>query len=81
MENKKTKIIKGCDEWYKNIHPYQISTSRARHPIHIIEGGEVITEDMGEDFSQAGDVGVWGLNQKDYEWFKAHIKDIEVGVE
>ena len=75
----KTKIIKACD-WYGNIHPYLISTDRAKHPVHMIEGGDYITEDMDTEFNPAGDMGVYGLNSKDYEWFKNHLKDVEVEV-
>lgn len=72
------KLVKVCD-WYGKINPYTISTSRARHPVHMIEGGTYITEDMSE-FDPAGDMGVFGLNQKDYEWFKNHLIEIELEV-
>lgn len=69
--------IMACD-WYGNIHPYMIQTSRAKHPVHMIEGGSYLTEDMTE-YDPKSDLGVWGLNKKDYEWFKNHLVEIEVG--
>lgn len=72
------KIIKVCD-WYGNIHPYTIQTTRAKHPVHMIEGGSYLTEDMTE-YDPASDMGVWGLNAKDYEWFKSHLQDFEIEV-
>ncbi len=72
------KKIKVCD-WYGHINPYEISTNRAKHPVHMIEGGAYITEDMSET-SPTSDMGVWGLNKRDYEWFKANLKEIEIDV-
>lgn len=74
------KTIKVCN-WYGNIHPYLISTSRAKHPVHMIEGGEYITEDMDSKFNPQGDMGVYGLNKKDYEWFINHLEEVEIEVE
>ena len=76
----KKKLVKVCD-WCGHIYPYTVLTSRAHHPVHMIEGGDYITEDMDTNFNQAGDMGVFGLNQKDYEWFKAHLQEVEVDVE
>ena len=73
------KVIKVCD-WYGHIHPYMVSTSRAKHPVHVIEGGSYITEDMTE-YDPQSDLGIYGLNQKDYEWFKEHLEDFEIEVE
>ena len=42
----------------------------------MIEGGQYLTEDMSETDPQS-DMGVWGLNKKDYEWFKSHLEEIE----
>ena len=74
----KTKLMKVCD-WYGKINPYYIKTSRAKHPVHMIEGGAYITEDMTET-NPASDMGVFGLNQRDYEWFKSHLEEVEVEV-
>lgn len=68
--------ILACD-WYGHIYPYYIKTQRAKHPVHMIEGGKYITEDM-EPTDPTSDMGVWGLNAKDYEWFKANLKEVEV---
>lgn len=71
------KVIKVCD-WYGNIHPYAIKTNRAKHPVHMIEGGSYLTEDMTE-YDPASDMGVWGLNARDYEWFKNHLEHFVIG--
>ena len=76
----KTKKVLVCN-WYGHIYPYYIQTSRAKHPVHMIEGGEYITEDMETRFDQRGDMGVFGLNAKDYEWFKNHLEEKEVEIE
>ena len=73
------KTITVCD-WYGKIHPYPISTSKAKHPVHMIEGGDYITEDMETEFDPQSDMGVWGLNAKDYEWFKNNLKQVELEV-
>lgn len=73
------KTIKVCD-WYGHINPYLITTSRAKHPVHMIEGGDYLTEDMDTEFDPQSDMGVWGLNAKDYEWFKNHLQDVELEV-
>lgn len=72
------KTIKVCD-WYGHIHPYFIKTTRAKHPVHMIEGGSYITEDMTE-YDPASDMGVFGLNAVDYEWFKNNLQDFEIEV-
>jgi hypothetical protein len=73
-----TKTMKVCD-WYGNIHPYEIKTTRAKHPIHMIEGGQYITEDMTET-NPSSDMGVFGLNAKDYKWFKNHLQEVEIEI-
>lgn len=72
------KIIQVCD-WYGHIHPYTIISSRAKHPVHMIEGGSYLTEDM-TNYDPQSDMGVWGLNAKDYEWFKNHLENFEIEV-
>ena len=72
------KKILACDKWWDHIYPYDIKTARAKHPVHIIEGGSYITEDMETEFDPAGDMGVFGLNSRDYEWFKSNLKEIEI---
>ena len=62
----------------KKFHPYQVET-KGKHPIHIIEGGEYITEDM-RVFDECDDCGVWWLNQKEYEYFKNNLREIELEV-
>ena len=74
---KKTIKILAC-EWFGNIHPYTIQTSRAKHPVRMIEGGDLLTEDQSHEYDPQCDMGMWGLNQKDYEWFKSHLTEQEV---
>ena len=58
------------------MHVYDVKT-HGKHPVHLIEGGYVITEDK-RDFEQSGDMGWFWLNQKEYDYFKSQCKEIEV---
>lgn len=59
----------------KKMHIYDVKT-KGRHPVHVVEGGEYITE---EDFDNGeGDCGWFWLNQKEYDYYKSQIKEIEV---
>ena len=62
----------------KKLHPYMVET-KGKHPVHIIEGGRYITEDM-EVYDESGDMGTWWLNQREYDYFKAHLKEVEITV-
>lgn len=53
----------------KKMHIYDVKTT-GKHPVHLIEGGEYITEDDRE-FDPCGDMGWFFLNQREYEYFKS----------
>lgn len=72
---KKVKII-GADFDPKKMHVYDVKTT-GKHPVHLIEGGAVITEDK-RDFAQGGDMGWFWLNQKEYDYFLSQRKEMEV---
>lgn len=56
----------------KKYHPYDVKTS-GKHPIHIIDGGDYITED---DREFCGDCGWFWLNEKEYQYYKSQVKKI-----
>lgn len=62
------------------IHPYTIQTSRAKHPVRMIEGGAYLTEDMETEFDPQSDMGIFGLNAKDYQTFKANLVEVEIEI-
>jgi len=70
----KLKII--CAEFDpKKMHIYDVKTT-GKHPVHLIEGGELLTEDV-RDFGPA-DMGWFWLNQKEYEYFKSQCKEVVI---
>ena len=71
----KVKILATKNE-SKKFHPYQVET-KGKHPIHIIEGGEYLTEDM-RIFDECDDCGVWWLNQREFDYFMRNLKVIEI---
>lgn len=60
----------------KKMHIYDVKTT-GRHPVHIIEGGDLITEDENI-FDERSDLGWWYLNQKEYDYFKSQCKEIDI---
>lgn len=80
MAKFKKVIIKGTEFDTKKMHPYDVKTT-GKHPIHMIEGGSYLTEDKRDFGMGTGDMGWFFLNQKEYEYYKAHEKDIEVEME
>ena len=66
------KII-GADFEPKKMHIYDVKT-KGKHPVHLIEGGEYLTEDEN-DFGSA-DMGWFFLNQKEYDYFKSQCHEI-----
>lgn len=62
-------------EWAK-YHPYTVKTS-GKHPVHLIDGGAYITEDE-RDFEPRGDMGWFWLNQREYDYYKAHRKEYTI---
>lgn len=65
----------------KKMHIYDVKT-KGKHPVHLIEGGEYLTEDeMPNDYYYSGcDMGWFWLNQKEYEYFKMHCEPIEISI-
>lgn len=61
----------------KKMHVYDCKTI-GKHPVHMIEGGAYLTESE-EDFG-SGDMGWFFLNQKEYDYFKSQLKEIEIKV-
>ena len=60
----------------KKMHVYDVKT-KGKHPVHMIEGGEYITEDE-RHFDESGDMGWFFLNQAEYDYFKSQLKIYEV---
>ena len=71
-----TKKILAAEFVIKKLHPYTVKTT-GKHPIHMIEGGAYLTEDESQ-FDEAGDMGWFFLNTKEYNYFKSQLKEIEV---
>lgn len=69
-----------CDWGKVHIHPYAIVSSRAKHPVRMIEGGQYLTENMDVKVEPQGEMGVWGLNQKDYATFKKNLTEKEIKI-
>ncbi len=65
----------------KKMHLYDCKTT-GKHPVHLIEGGEYITEDE-RSFETGGcsDMGWFFLNTKEYNYFKSQCKEIELDLE
>ena len=61
----------------KKMHVYDVKT-KGKHPVHMIEGGEYLTEDeMPESYYYSGsDMGWFWLNQKEYDYFKSQCKEL-----
>jgi len=70
----KVKII-GAEFDPKKMHLYDVKTS-GKHPVHLIEGGDILTEDYGVFGS--GDMGWFWLNEKEYQYFKSQCRKMEV---
>lgn len=79
MKSLGTKKVLVAEFDVKKLHPYTVETT-GKHPVHMIEGGEYLTEDES-CFNPAGDMGWFFLNQKEYDYFKAHCtieKELEI---
>lgn len=72
------KII-GADFDPKKMHVYDVKTT-GRHPVHLIDGGSIITED-DRAFEQSGDMGWFWLNQKEYDYFKSQCKEMDAEID
>lgn len=60
----------------RKMHVYGVKT-KGRYPVHIIEGGAYLTED-DRQFDASLDVGWFWLNQKDYNYFKSQLREIDI---
>lgn len=58
----------------KKMHIYDVKT-KGKHPVHIIEGGELITEDE-RVLDESSDLGWYWLNEKEYNYFKSKCRTI-----
>lgn len=61
----------------KKMHIYDVKT-KGKHPVHLIEGGEFITEDMRPLGDPQGDMGMYWLNQREYDYFKSQCREIVI---
>ena len=59
----------------KKMHVYDCKTT-GKHPVHMIDGGRYLTESK-KDFG-SGDMGWFFLNQKEYNYFKSQLREIEI---
>lgn len=73
-ENEEAEII-GADYEPKKMHLYDVKTS-GKHPVHLIDGGNVLTEDEG--CFGAGDMGWFWLNSREYDYFKSKCHKMKV---
>lgn len=76
-ESPKKKAILVADFDPKKMHVYDVKTS-GKHPVRLIEGGKWITEYEGEDINDGGDMGWYWLNQKEYDYFKSQLIEVEL---
>ena len=60
----------------KKMHPYVVTT-KGKHPVHLVAGGEYITEDERSFDTDSSDMGWFCLNQKEYDYFKSQCHEIE----
>lgn len=72
---KKTILVANFDP--KKMHVYDVKTT-GKHPVRLIEGGEWITEYEGEDINDCYDMGWYWLNQKEYDYFKSQLIEVEL---
>jgi len=73
--SKEIKII-GTKFDNKKMHIYDCKTF-GKHPVHLIEGGDIITED-DRIFNEYSDMGWFFLNEKEYQYFKSQCKEITI---
>lgn len=71
-----TLVFIGAQFEPSKMHIYSVKTT-GRHPVHIIEGGDIITEDE-RVFDESSDLGWFWLNQKEYNYFKSQCKEINL---
>lgn len=80
LEEPKKKIILVANFDPKKMHVYDCKTTGKR-PVRLIEGGTYITEYEGNDIDECGDMGWYYLNQKEYDYFKSQLIEVELDEE
>lgn len=79
---KKIIVTEAVDWTNTNMHPYTLKgTRKANHPIRMIQGGKYLVEDLDLDLKDGGDMGIWGLNAKDYQTFKSLVKTVQIEID
>lgn len=76
-EEPKKKTILVADFNPKKMHVYDVKTT-GKHPVRLIEGGKWITESESEEIDESGDMGWYWLNQKEYDYFKSQLIEVEL---
>lgn len=61
----------------KKMHIYDVKT-KGKHPVRLIEGGDYITEYDGEDIDPRGDMYWFYLNQKEYDYYRSQLKEVNL---
>ena len=61
----------------KKMHIYDVKT-KGKHPVRLIEGGDYITEYDGEDIDPGGDMYWFYLNQKEYDYYRSQLKEVNL---
>lgn len=61
----------------KKMHVYDVKTT-GKHPVRLIEGGNWITESESEELDERSDMGWYWLNQKEYDYFKSQLIEVEI---
>jgi hypothetical protein len=72
-EEENTNTIIGAEFEPNKMHIYDVKTHGA-HPVHLIDGGNILTEDK-RDFG-SGDMYWFFLNTKEYNYFKSKCHKI-----
>lgn len=72
---KRTDII-GARFDPQKMHLYDVKTT-GKHPVHLIEGGDILTEDE-RVFDEVDDMGWYWLNEKEYSYFKSQCQRLTI---
>ena len=76
---KKTITIIATEFKPTKMHIYDVKTT-GKHPVHVVEGGMYITEDE-RVWDESSDLGWFFINQKEYDYFKSQLREIEIELE
>lgn len=61
------------------MHVYPVET-KSKHWMRLIEGGDYITQD-DRDLPPSGDMGWFGINQKEYDYYLSKRQELELEIE